>query len=112
MGLGLSSIITLFTLMFARPMPGWSTVWRNIQVGNNTGALQSAVANLSGIRLQGGGQGVTEFQLKEVVNPLNFHSAPALKVGILSSVLIKILKKYIGNPLSGIPIVRDIISFS
>jgi len=111
MPIKISSVAALFQLMFNSP-GGWTSVWGNLTQGNYFGAFQTAVRQTAGLRIQGGGQANTEIRIDKTINPLDFDDAGATKVGAISSLALKIVKKYAGNPISGIPILSDLLSFS
>lgn len=65
---------------FGSPNPGWASVRNAHKAGNSFGAMQSAVAGVSGVRLAGGGQAQTKIDVFGTLNPVDMRNAPVPKV--------------------------------
>lgn len=111
--ISISGIATISTTLLASPAPGWGSAYDKIQAGQFDHAAQSALASLTGIKLGGiGGQTTTEIPWQKIINPFCMEVAPALKAFFWTKLVTKVIKKVAGNPLSGIPIVKDYVRFS
>lgn len=110
--LPLSAGIGLGVSVFAPPWSGWSTVAQNLQARAYDKAFQSFVCAWTGIRIGGiGGQQNTEIDIGRTLNPLNLADAPAWKVMLISGLIAKVTKRFIGDPISKIPFVNKYVKY-
>jgi len=111
--LPLSAGIGLGVSVFAPPWNGWSSVAQNIQAGAYDKAFQSFVCGWTGIRIGGiGGQKNTEIDIGRTLNPMNLTDAPAWKTLLISALIAKGTRRFIGDPISKIPILGKYVKYA
>src|SRR3989304_868420 len=103
----LSVGIGLATSILAPPIDGWTNVKDAIMSGQFDKALQSFVASWTGVQIGGiGGVTKTTVDVTRLINPLDMSYAPGLKTTLVTAIAFRVARKFIGDPLSKIPILK------